>query len=168
MIRKSLFIILLALASFTTQSSFAQDLLDAVPQTKEEFVASEKKVLGTIDWLETTPFDTEKDKRTKQNALLIAWLTDSPTVTLEINADVLTFTKKNPELLMTFMGGWTRYCLQNNYSKDAVQGSLAGIRSAIKVYKNQSLKKDKELEKLIDLDKKSELESWVQEKMQKQ
>jgi len=168
MIRKSLFIILLSLASFSTQSSFAQDLLDAVPKTEEEFVASEKKVLATIDWLETTPFDTEKDKRKKQNALLIAWLTNSPTVTLEINAGVLTFTEKNSELMITFMGGWTRYCLQNNYSKDAVQGSLAGIRSAIKVYKNQSLKKDKELEKLIDLDKKGELESWVREKMQKQ
>ncbi len=167
MIKNLFFFVFLALLPATTPRCFAQELLDGVPGTKEEFIASEKKVLATIGWLETTPFSTEEDKRTKQNALLIAWLTNSPTVTIEINADVLTFTKKHSELLMTFMGGWTRYCLQNNYSKDAIQGSLAGIRSVIKVYKNQSLKKDKEVEKLIELEGKGELENWVREKMEK-
>lgn len=59
------------------------------------------------------------------------------------------------------MGGWTRYALQNNYSKDSVQGSIAGIKSAIKVYKTGLLKKDKEMDKLIALDEKGELETWV-------
>jgi len=102
-----------------------------------------------------------------QNALLVAWLTNSPTVTLEINADVLDFTKKNPDLLILFMGGWTRYALQNNYSKDNVQGSIAGIRSAIKVYKTGLLKKDKEMQKLVELDEKGGLEEYVRKKLAK-
>src|SRR5690242_12202372 len=135
----------------TTQHVLGQELLSDLPTTKEEFVASEQKVLATINWLETTPFDKEEEKRTKQKALLVAWITNSPTVTLEINMDVVTFTKKNPDLLIIFMAGWTRYCLQNNYSTDNIQGSLAGIKSSIKVYKNLSLKKDKEMDKLIEL-----------------
>ena len=150
-----------------THKSFAQDLLSELPETKEQFIASEKNVLATIEWLETTPFDKDQEKRTVQKALLVAWLTNSPTVTLEVNASVLTFTKKNPDLMITFMGGWTRYALKNNYSTDNVQGSLAGIKSAIKVYKNLSLEKDKQMEKLIELDTKGELEAWVKNQMSK-
>lgn len=146
---------------------FTQNLLTELPTTKEEFVESEEQVLATINWLETTPFDEQEDKREKQKALLLAWLTNSPTVTLELNADVLTFTKKNPDLIIIFMGGWTKYSLENNYSSDNIQGSLAGLKSVIKVYKNLSLKKDKEVENLIELDNNGELENWVKEIMGK-
>lgn len=63
------------------------------------------------------------------------------------------------------MGGWTKYSLQNNYSTDKIQGSLAGLKSAIKVYKNLSLKKDKEMEKLVKINDKGELENWVKAKI---
>lgn len=151
----------------TTSLCLTQNLLSELPTTNEEFIESEEQVLATINWLETTPFDEQEDKREKQKALLFAWLTNSPTVTLELNADVLTFTKKNPDLIIIFMGGWTKYSLENNYSKDNVQGSLAGLKSVIKVYKNLSLKKDKEVEKLIELDNNGELENWVKEIMTK-
>lgn len=155
---------LLAGASFFAQS---QELLESVPSTKEEFIASEKRVLNTIDWLENTPVDQQEDKRKLLNANFILWVTNSPTVTIEINANVLTFTKKNSELLIIFMAGWTRYSLQNNYSKDIEKGSVAGIRSAIKVYKTGLLKKDKEMQKLVDADEKGELETWVSTKLKK-
>ena len=155
----------ISLFLITTQQAFGQELLMDLPTTKEEFIASEKKVLATIDWLEVAPFEKEDDKRNKEKVVLLAWITNSPTVTLEINANVLTFNKKNPDLMLTFMGGWTKFCLQNNYSTDNVKGSFAGIKSVIKVYKNLSLKKDKEVEKLIVMDDKGELENWVKSKM---
>ncbi len=157
--------IIIAILLIHTQNCIGQDLLSDVPKTKEEYIASEKNVVATIDWLETTPFSQEENKRLKQKALLMVWITDSPTVTLEINAAILTFTKKNPDLLLTFMGGWTKYSLLNNYSTDQIQGNLAGLKSVIRVYKNLSLKKDKEVEKLIELDNKGELENWVNEKL---
>lgn len=163
---KTLLLSIFLLSSATTFAQ-GQELLDGLPTTKEEFIASEKKVLATIDWLENTAINQEQEKRKLQNAMLVSWLTNSPTVTLEINADVLTFTKKNVDLLIIFMGGWTRYSLQNGYSKDAVQGSIAGIKSAIKVYKTGLLKKDKEMQKLVDMDEKGELEAWVKTKLKK-
>ncbi|MEJ8840890.1 hypothetical protein WG954_00750 [Lacibacter sp. H375] len=163
---KTLFLSILLLTTATTFAQ-SQELLDGLPTTKEEFIASEKKVLATIDWLENTSLNQDQEKRKLQNAMLVSWLTNSPTVTLEINADVLTFTKKNADLLIIFMGGWTRYSLQNGYSKDAVQGSIAGIKSAIKVYKTGLLKKDKEMQKMVDMDEKGELEAWVKTKLKK-
>ncbi|MGC4035653.1 MAG: hypothetical protein QM764_06800 [Chitinophagaceae bacterium] len=156
------------LTVFSTKS-FGQtsDLLDSLPGTKEEFIQSEKKVLATINWLENTPIDEDPAKHKLQYALLTAWITNSPTVTIEVNSRILTFTKKNNDLIMLFMAGWTKYSLENNYAKDNLQGNLAGIRSAMKVYKQnpKSMKKDKEMEKLITLEEKGELEKWAQEQL---
>ncbi len=165
--KKIISISFLLLFLITSSLCLTQNLLSELPTTNEEFIESEEQVLATINWLETTPFDEQEDKREKQKALLFAWLTNSPTVTLELNADILTFTKKNPDLIIIFMGGWAKYSLENNYSKDNTQGSLAGLKSVIKVYKNLSLKKDKEVEKLIELDTNGELENWVKEIMTK-
>jgi hypothetical protein len=165
---KKIFPVLAVIFSLATaQQSFGQELLSELPTTKGEFIKSEPKVLATIDWLETTPFDKEEKKRLTQKTLLVTWITNSPTVTLEVNANILTFTKKNPDLLITFMGGWTKYCLQNSYSTDNVKGSLAGVKSAIKVYKSLSLKKDKEMDKLVEMETKGELENWVTTMMKK-
>jgi hypothetical protein len=92
----------------------------------------------------------------------MAWLTNSPTVTIDIDEKTTPFAKKNPDLLFIFMGGWTKYSLQNNYSKDAVKCNVAGIRTAIKVYQmGNGIKKDKEMEKIIEIDSKNELDAWV-------
>ncbi len=142
--------------------SFAQsELLSELPSSPSEFKASEKNVIASIEWLENTPINEQRKTRDFQNAALLAWITNSPTVTIELNGDILNFIKKNPDLLIIFMGGWTRYSLQNNYSKDVVPGTLAGLRSVIKVYKTGLLKKDKSLQMYVDLEEKGELETYV-------
>jgi hypothetical protein len=139
--------------------------LSELPETKEEFVASEPRVIATVDWLENTPIDEQEDKHKMQYALLIGWLTNSPTVTLTMNEYVMDYTKKNSELLIIFMGGWTKYSLENEYSTDAVQCNLAGLRSMIKVYKTGKLKKDKKMQELADLDAAGGLEAWVKKQI---
>ncbi|HXB08151.1 MAG TPA: hypothetical protein VNW04_13570 [Puia sp.] len=137
-------------------------LQNPLPKTKEEFIASEPIVINTVNYLETTPIDKEGDAWRVQAALLTAWLTNSPQVTIRVDAKIIKFADKNPPLIIVFMGGWTRYMLQNGYSKDEVKGNAAGIKSAIKVYKmGNGFKKDKEMEKLVKLDESGGLEDWV-------
>jgi len=161
---KGCFVAVLTIISF---ASFSQDkeLLTTLPTTKEEFIKSEPALLNTIDWLENTPLDQDADKRKILTANLIAWITNSPTVTVELNSNVMPFVKKNSELMLAFMGGFTRYVLQNSYSKDAVKSSVAGIKSVIKVYQSnsKSLKKDKQMDKIIELDANNKLEEWIKE-----
>src|SRR5579863_3179643 len=137
-------------------------LHNPLPTTKEEFTASEPKVINTINYLETTPIDKQGEAWRAQASVLMAWLTNSPEVTVDIDSKTVTFAKKNPELLMIFMGGWTRYVLQNGYSRDKIHANVAGIKSSIKVYKlGNGLKKDKEMDKLVKLDDSGGLEAWV-------
>lgn len=158
---------LFLLGSSIVSNSQGYKLLSELPETRQQFIASEENVLATINWLENTPITEEEAKHKEQYALLVAWLTNSPTVTIEMNANILNFTNKNSELLIFFMAGWAKYSLEHNYSKDVVQGSLAGIRSAIKIYKKGGLKKDKKMQKLVVLNKNGGLEEWVSEQLSK-
>jgi len=165
---KTILTLFLCLTIYSTSFGQNEELLETLPTTKEEFITSEKRVLATINWLENTPLDQDVDKHKAQYALLIAWLTNSPTVTIEVNSKILTFTKKNSDLLIFFMAGWTKFCLENSYSKDLIKGNLAGVRSAINIYKKGiGLKKDKEMQKLVELEDKGELEQWITDQLSK-
>jgi hypothetical protein len=153
-----------------TTKSFSQEkqLLEELPATKEEFVKSEPLVINTAEWLESTPLNQEPEKRKQLNTKFLEWLTNSPSVTVTLNAKLVSFEKKNPDLMFVFMGGWTKYSLQNGYSKDLVQCNLAGIKSAVKLYQlGNGIKRDKEMEKLIDMDTKNSLEGWVRSQLEK-
>jgi hypothetical protein len=163
--RLKLGIATLFIAFAWTISAQESQLLSEIPKGKEAFKASEPKVLATIEWLETTPIGEQEDMRKLQAALLLGWVSDSPTVTLTLNGYILDYVKKNEELLPIFIGGWTKYSLENEYSSDPVQCNLAGVRSMIKVYKAGKLKKDKNLQELVDLDAAGKLEAWINEKI---
>lgn len=151
-------------------NSFAQDaeLLESLPKGKKAYLKSEKNVLATINWLENTPLNQDAEKHKQQFSLLTGWVMNSPTIDLTLDEGVVTFTKENKELLTFFMAGYTKYALENNHSKDEVQGSIAGVRSAIKVYKKGvGLKKDAAMDKLVQLENKGELEKWVKDQLAK-
>ena len=141
-------------------------MLDSLPKTKAEYIRSEPEVINTIDWLENSPINQQVGRRKKLNANFLAWLTNSPTVSIDLNEKTTPFTKKNPELLFIFMGGWTKYSLQNGYSKDALKCNMAGIKSSIKVYQmGNGLLKDGEMDKIIAMDSNNELEAWVKSQL---
>lgn len=134
---------------------------------KKEFKASEPNFIASVNWIENTPFDQEPEMHAHQYALIVGWMSDSPTVTITLNGYILDYTKENKELLSFFMGAWGRYALENNYSEDEVQGNLAGLRSMIKIYKTGKLKSDDAMQRLVDLDEKGELEEWVKRQIKK-
>jgi hypothetical protein len=162
----------LAVSIVFSTSLSAQEVvaIDSLPKTKDEYVRSEKNVIAVADWLENNPVDQDADKRKLYNAYLVAWITNAPTVTISLNGNIVPMSKSDPDLLFAFMGGWTRYCLQNSYSTDQVQCNLAGLRSVIKEYKanlGHGMKKEKQVEKLIQLEGSSELEKWVTDQLKK-
>jgi hypothetical protein len=164
---RSLFVSMLFLLS--AQLVFAQEF--EVPDSykfkkKEDYIRYEKEILSCITWLESTPFDVQDKKRRKACDFLLKWLDGNPVVKkFEPSGDMQVFNDKNPELLVIFMGGWARYCLEHPESADnTLQTNMAGILSVIKVYKlskGNGIKKDKNIETLVKLWEKGDLEAWV-------
>ena len=62
-----------------THNSSGQDVI--VPnvelKTKEDFVKTEKNIVAASNWLETTQLGKEMDKRTKINAFVLMWSSNS-------------------------------------------------------------------------------------------
>ena len=105
-----------------------------LPSSKDEFIKSEKDMINGAKWLESTPVGTQMDKRLKVNGWVVAWITNSPTVTVEVRESILKLFDKNSHLMIVFMAGYSRYCVENNYSIDGLKVNTAGIKSAINCY----------------------------------
>jgi hypothetical protein len=158
-------------AIFNHHTCFAQNdsLLSTVPKSTSEYLNTEKNALATINWIENTPLNQEELKHKQQYSLLVSWISGSPNVNVYITEAMISYTNKNKELLVFFMAGYAKYCLTHNYSKDPVQGSLAGIRCAIKTYKKGiNIEKDDDMEKLIKLETENKLEEWVKENVKQE
>lgn len=162
---------LLCMATLFTTAAFAQDFeapVDATLDTKEDYVKYEKDVIKAAKWLESTPILKDDPKRTLVNLFVLKWITGSPTVTVTMRPVALDLVDKNPQLLTVFMASYTRYVLENNYSKDDLKGYLAGIKSIINLYNlGGDIKKDKDLQKVIEADKAGTLEDWLKENYEK-
>lgn len=128
-----------------------------------------KDIVACVDWLIKTPLDKEEPKRKLANAFLLKWVEGHPSITVTLNAEALGYTKKNPELLVIFIGGWAKYMVENPGDKQDMQkGTAAGLRAVAQVYKNNpSVKKDKEAQKFVDLDAQGKLDEWVKANIKK-
>lgn len=161
---KKILILFVALASLsiTAKAQTFHVPEDYTLKEKTDYAKYEEDVIKGIDWLQDTPWPLEEQKRMETNAFLMKWIQGSPTVSIEINSSVAKMTEKNPQLLMTFMGGYTKYALQNKTAFDKNKANQAGVKAVIDKYvvetdhKNNSL-----LNKLTKIDKDDKLPDWM-------
>ncbi len=162
---------LILLFLFTGFSLFSQEF--EVPENvklekAEDYQKYETEVLKGIDWLENTKIEEQMVKRQNTNAFLMQWMSGTPDVSIGLEAFQLALTEKNPDLLLSFLGGWTRFSLENPEEKDnPLLANEAGIKSILKVYelnKGKGVKKDKRVERLLSKDD-QELRVWIQNKL---
>jgi hypothetical protein len=135
---------------------------------KSDYAEYEDEVLDAVNWLESTPVNQDVEKRQAASVFLIQWMTGAPDVTIELQAYVMPLTKKNEELLITFMGAWTRFALENpDEADDNFKANYAGLESMIKVYqmnRKYGFKKNGKLEKLVAMST-TERKAWLKAKM---
>lgn len=131
-----------------------------------DYARYEKDILNCISWLEDSPIDQEKEKKKDAKAFLFQWLAGCPYISVNITESVLPFTQSSPDMLTYFMGGWVRHSLTDRGDTSAVTGTIAGLKSVIKVYKaNKSFKRDDQIDRLVVLNDKEMLEKWVADQL---
>jgi hypothetical protein len=145
---------------------FAQEFKvpdDYVFSTSEDYAKYETDILKGIDWLTNTPIKTQPDKRKEVNSFVVLWLTGCPDVSVEVNTDIINFIEPNPELLMIFMCGWTKYSLETKDYNNKIMGNLKGIEAVIDFYSRnrENMEKDKNVEKYMKMKEKGTLEEFI-------
>lgn len=134
-------------------------------ETKKDYKKYEDKVLESIDWLQSVGVNMYINQRRQTNKFLLEWMEGTPDVSIEIRGYILPYLTENPDMLMTFMGGYVKDALTNDAST-TYSANLAGVRAIVTYYKDgNGLKKDKSLEKLLKLDDKNKLESWLKKQL---
>ena len=94
----------------------------------------------------------------------MVWLTGSPTVSITLNDYTTKLTAENPDLLMVFLAGWTKYELQNKEITDATKLNVKGVKSVLKSYGLGGAVKNKTLDKLAKMNE-NDLMKWVAGKL---
>lgn len=162
---KRLFIV--ALCLFFSQSIWAQKFsVPAIPEGnigKSEYAKYEKDFIRCMDWLEN--HSPSAKQRKDVNAFVLWWLSGTPDLKIELNADAANF--ENGDLLLLYMGGWGKYSI-NNSDTDKIAGSLAGFETVISYYQKykDSLVKDKLAEKLAKMKEKGTLRQFAEKSAQ--
>lgn len=133
--------------------------------SKEDYTRYEYQVIQAVKWLENTPLDQESNKRKDVNIFIFKYIEGSPSVSIELQGYVTELSKKNPELLIAFLGGWAKHKLENPTVTDNLKLNVEGVKTVIKIYKLGGAKKDKTIEKLTNLASEKELETWVKSKI---
>jgi hypothetical protein len=129
---------------------------------KDDYAKYAPDVIKTIDWLQETPWADVPDKKKEANAFVVAWITGSPTVNLNINSDdIMKLCTKNGELLMSFIGGYVKYYLQNKDGSESL-ANLAGVKAILTKYQSQPDHiQDDNVDHLIQMQKDGKLDDWV-------
>lgn len=129
----------------------------------EDYDNYEEDVIAGVNWILSTPLSDQKEKRIEVNGFLLKWISGSSKVHVEVKPEIVTFMSSSPDLLLVFLGGWTKYCLESGDSDSKANGSLAGIESVIEFYKKNKeyMNKDKNVEKFIKMKDKGTLKDYV-------
>jgi len=155
----------LILMLFVSTGLMAQEIeipLEMNFENTDDYKNAEQLVLDASDWLLNTPLSEDSIKRKEVNSFLMRWMSGTPSVSIELVSGIVPLDCL--DCLMSFMSGWTKYSLENDYSKDKINCALAGAEHAIEFYeKNQpELGKSSDMEKLIEQKENGTLKKYIQ------
>jgi len=136
-------------------------------KTKQDYIDFEEDLLLYLDWLENN--DIDHQDRIKVNALVLKWAEGTANVTISIESYLMDCVEKNPAFLVLFIGGWSKFVLQNPELKDDhLKCNMAGVNSFLDFYKKGKdfgVVKDKKVGKLLKKREAGKLEQWIQKKI---
>ncbi len=134
----------------------------------QDYKKYETNVVNAVTWLENTPVNQQSAKRKQVNGFLLQWITGAPDITIDLGEFQTGLTKDNPDLLIAYLGGWTKYAIENPSEKsNKLMGNLAGVKCVLKIYSEnvgKGITKSRQLEKLLKMDE-SELQAYVQKEV---
>ena len=165
MLKLCTLLISLSLA-ITSPQNDTEDTL--IPHTrlkhKADFVDSQPYVVKSVKWLENTPLNQNEKLHGQVRSFLFAWMEGAGNVHVTVLSDIVDITN-NYTLLIIYMGECALYDLDHPDAPNQTQGALQGIRAMIKVYnKKQGVTTDSNIENLISLDSKGQLDQFVADK----
>ncbi len=145
-------------------------------ETQEDFDYYEEKIIDCINWYVTAPLDAEPEFRQNLKTFVLIWLTENPSIKINMNTDVLEPVLKdedyqfNPEIVFSYLCGMAKYAILNTEEEyDPVEEQYSGILSALFMLQNNMtiLYGSRGLETYLLLENTEELRNWIANALEK-
>jgi len=136
-------------------------------ETEEDYIAAEKQVINGFAWFVNNPPNKNKDTKDAIVAFLIKWVTGSPTVSIELSEKVAPYLEACPDCLIAYMGGVSIYQIKTRDLENRIKAALSGTEVVIMFYEahKSTLGKNKDIEKLMRLQKQGKLEAYIKDNL---
>nr|WP_294943590.1 hypothetical protein [uncultured Mucilaginibacter sp.] len=131
-------------------------------KTRDDYSRYETDIIKTADWLQQTPWKAQPQKTEEADQFLLKWAKGTPAVTIKLIEAVMNLSDRNPQLGFIYMAQYSKYVLEHKQGFDINNANIVAVRALIAKYKAEPLHKpDEDIEHLIELDSKGELNDWV-------
>jgi hypothetical protein len=114
----------------------------------EDYKSYEPDMVKAAKWLEETPLENNLEKRKEVNAFVLQWISGSPNVSISITLKLMSYFKKNPDLIMVYMASFSRDVIENASTFTNRSAAKAGLLSVLACYQKSKAKKEAAIEKL--------------------
>ena len=133
-----------------------------VLKTKDDYARYEPDIIKTADWIQNTAWSAQPEKMEAATQFFLKWIKGTPAVSIKLTEAVMSLSDKNPQLGFVYMAQYSKYALLHKTDFDVTNANVEAIRAVIaKYHAEPSYKKDDDIEELIVLDKKGELNDWI-------
>lgn len=159
---QGLVITALLLVSFSASAQSYDVPKNYVLKTRDDYAKYEPDVIKTADWLQQTRWKAQVQKTEEANQFLLKWAKGTPAVTIRLIEAVMNLSDRNPQLGFIYMAQYSKYVLEHKQGFDINNANIVAVRALIAKYSAEPLHKpDEDIEHLIELDNRGELNDWV-------
>jgi hypothetical protein len=154
---------LLFLAPYKANTQVVFDVpVDYKLDKPKDYDQYEDEVILASKWLEETDLDKETEKRKEVNGFVLNWVQGSPKVSVMLSEKLMEIIKKNEQLLIIYMGSFTRYKLERKDDTSDFNATKYAVQSLIAIYKKGiEMKKNKDMAELLKYDEEGRLNEYL-------
>jgi hypothetical protein len=145
--------------NYNDEISIPENYLLKKPEHYKEY---EPMVVNCCNWLINNNVNHMPQRRIKAYSFIWDWMSGHPEITMKVHKNLVSYDKKNPDLLLTFMVGFALEAIENKDNTE-FDTQMAGVLAMLNCYtSNRSFfKKDKNCEKLLKMKSKDTLKDYV-------
>lgn len=156
-----IFLSFLLLSSFGGKCQDYSFLKDIQLKTAEDYKIHERTVIEATNFILKTSTNENKENRIACSNFILDYGAGVPDITISLSNKVLAVTKKNPEVLIMFMGLWIKTSITNRTATKTAHLNYVYTEIGKYCARGNGIKNTRIIRSLKRAYKKDKIEEWV-------